>query len=414
MKLTKSYYSLQRSLVKSQGNIIMGECPNIVVFVGYYLPGYKAGGPLKTIANLVELLGDEFKFSLVTRDRDLGDSAAYSEVKINQWNIIVKTNVFYASPEKFTVKKISNLIQNSSADVIYLNSFFDVNFTIKPLLTRRLGLIKSCSVVLAPRGEFSKGALALKPFKKKLYMKLANWFGLYTNITWQASSELEKQDIVNALNVDPATIFIAKDLPENKSILLNLQNNQVLSEVRLIFLSRISPMKNLDFALRVLSRVKTSLTLDIYGPIEDEVYWQDCLKLIDALPEYIQVNYCGAVNPEQVSETFSQYDLFFFPTRGENYGHVIAESLAMGTPVLLSDQTPWVRLSDDNLGWDLSLGVETMFAQKIEQVCNMSVIERVTWRKQVMENAVLRINCDADIANNKALFEFALDRFENR
>ncbi|MBE0471042.1 MAG: glycosyltransferase [Methyloprofundus sp.] len=386
----------------------------VLCFVGYYLPGYKAGGPLKTIKNMVDHFEGDFEFSIVTQDRDLGDTNTYSSIKPNEWIKLDSSKVLYLSPDHLNVKSFAKVINDANFDVLYLNSFFDVNFSIKPLIARRLGLIKPCPVVLAPRGEFSKGALALKPFKKKLYMKLANWFGLYTNITWQASSELEKIDILNALNVDPASIFIAKDLPEKKSRLANVQNNQVFSEVRLVFLSRISPKKNLDFALRVLSNVKNSLIFDIYGPIEDEAYWQACLKLINALPEHIKVNYCDAVNPEQVSDIFSQYDLFFFPTRGENYGHVIAESLSVGTPVLLSDQTPWLNLSNHDLGWDLALDSEKLFVDKIEQVLDMNVAERVHWRTNVMKNAVLRINCDADVADNKALFEFALNRFEKR
>jgi hypothetical protein len=32
----------------------------IMTFVGSYLPGYKAGGPIRTLANIVDRLGDEF------------------------------------------------------------------------------------------------------------------------------------------------------------------------------------------------------------------------------------------------------------------------------------------------------------------------------------------------------------------
>ena len=43
----------------------------------------------------------------------------------------------------------------------------------------------------------------------------------------------------------------------------------------------------------------------------------------------------------QVISTFGLYDAFVFPTLGENFGHVIAESLASSCPVICSDQTPW-------------------------------------------------------------------------
>ena len=81
----------------------------------------------------------------------------------------------------------------------------------------------------------------------------------------------------------------------------------------IVFLSRISRKKNLDFALKLLSRVLGQVRFDIYGPIEDRIYWQDCLAWIKRLPPPIHVDYKGPVNAEHVLEIFSQYHLFLFP-----------------------------------------------------------------------------------------------------
>ena len=58
------------------------------------------------------------------------------------------------------------------------------------------------------------------------------------------------------------------------------------------------------------------------------------------------------VCPSKIQDVFSQHDLFAFPTKGENFGHIILESLSAGTPVLLSDKTLW---QDDKL-----LGLQTL------------------------------------------------------
>jgi len=100
-------------------------------------------------------------------------------------------------------------------------------------------------------------------------------------------------------------------------------------------------MKNLDYLLRVLNKVTVAVELSIYGPIEDSAYWLLCQSLIQTFPSYISVTYRGEVTHEQVAKTFTTHDLFVFPTRGENFGHVIYESLAAGTAVIISDQTPW-------------------------------------------------------------------------
>ena len=121
-----------------------------------------------------------------------------------------------------------------------------------------------------------------------------------------------------------------------------------------MFISRISKEKNLIYALRTLCQVSTPLRFDIYGPITDQYVWEKCQQEIRRMPAHIKVSYRGALK-KSVRSTFRQYDLFFFPTVGENFGHVIAESLASGTPVLVSDKTPWSYLEAANLGWDFSL-----------------------------------------------------------
>lgn len=382
----------------------------ILVFTSFYLPSYKAGGPVKTIQNMVEHLS-EFQFLIMTGDRDLGDNKPFSNIAVDSWQGCGDAKVFYSSPMHVSLFNMSKIINSAIFDVLYLNSFFDFNFSIKPLILRKLRKIRSCPVVLAPRGEFSAGALALKSYKKTLFIKLSSLLGLYRGITWQASSELEKQDIISALNIDPSSIFIAKDLPPKVSVSmcdLALKPNPIC---KIVFLSRISPMKNLDFALQVLGRVESTLVFDVYGPIEDKHYWQTCLDLIEKLPFNIVVNYCGAIRPDQVADVFSRYDLFFFPTRGENYGHVIAESLSVGTPVLLSDQTPWQDLASDKLGWDIPLDLE-FFAKKIDEVAGMDSEARISWRQQVAVNSVSKINNKQDIADNIALFEFAMETFQ--
>lgn len=386
--------------------------PKILTLTSFYKPSFKAGGPVKTIANMVDQL-ELFKFFIVSRDRDLGDSEAFPNIQFNRWHKLDGADVLYATPDKLTIKHMSEMIQHCQFDVLYLNSFFDPVFTIKPLIARRLGLIESCPIVLAPRGEFSTGALAIKSFKKKLYIKFASLLGLYNNIIWQASSELEKKDIIAALNVDPSSIFVAKDLPSKISMSESFFPLEPNETCKLVFLSRISPKKNLDFALQVLEKVESSLVFDIYGPIEDNEYWQVCLRLIQQLPSNIQVNYRGSMTPDQVANVFSGYDLFFFPTRGENYGHVIAESLSAGTPVLLSDQTPWQDLAKYNMGWDLPLEVDA-FAHKIEKVAEMDAQSRLSWRHQVAINSVSKINNDQDISDNIELFQFAMEKFNKR
>ena len=322
--------------------------PHILCFADYYLPGYKAGGPIRTITNMVSQLGGEFEFLIVTRDRDFLDTVPYVNVFIDQWNSVGQAKVFYASPATFSFLGVMRLLNETPHDILYLNSFFSPVATIFPLIIRRLGLYGNKPVVLAPRGEFSMGALALKTAKKKIYIALTKMIGIYRQLIWQASSEFESEDIHRTLSsvMVASNIMVAPDLlPLPIQTIENAASDHCDARspgpLRIVFLSRISPVKNLDYLLMALSKVNVGVALTIYGPAEDSAYWSLCQSLIKTLPSHITVTYQGEVPHEQVAQTFFAHDLFIFPTRGENCGHVIYEALAAGTAVIVSDQTPW-------------------------------------------------------------------------
>jgi len=328
--------------------------PKILCFLYSYLPGYKAGGPIRSISNIVSQFSGEFDFFIVTRDRDLSDIVPYQNILIDQWNTVGQAQVFYASPAVFSFLGVMRLLRDIPHDILYLNSFFSPVATILPLIIRHIGLYGKKSVIIAPRGEFSIGALALKANKKKLFIAVAKFIGIYRNLIWQASSEFEMEDIRRTMfNIMIASnIMIAPNImvaPDLLPVPLHAIGEQKAfhcvarspGPLRAVYLSRISPKKNLDYLLRALNNVSVAVELSLYGPAEDSVYWSLCQRLIQTLPAHITVFYKGAVTHEDVAATFEAHDVFIFPTRGENFGHVIYESLAVGTAVIVSDQTPW-------------------------------------------------------------------------
>ena len=169
-------------------------------------------------------------------------------------------------------------------------------------------------------------------------------------------------------------------------------------------------MKNLGFALRILRRVDAEIDLTIHGPREHATYWSQCEALIERLPPNVQVSVGAAVEPGQVAGIMANHDLFFLPTLGENYGHVIAESLSVGTPVLISDQTPWRNLEADGFGWDVSLADETAFVNAIERVAAMTPAARAAWRERIRSSIAPRLVTPEAIEQNRRLF---LDAIEN-
>lgn len=103
----------------------------ILVFLSHYLLGYKAWGPLPTIGNMVNHLSDDFKFLIITGDRDLGDSVSYTGIEFEKWVLVGKAFVYYAPNNQTSVNYYKQLIQNTEHVLTYLSNFFNIDFTIK-------------------------------------------------------------------------------------------------------------------------------------------------------------------------------------------------------------------------------------------------------------------------------------------
>ena len=55
---------------------------------------------------------------------------------------------------------------------------------------------------------------------------------------------------------------------------------------------------------------------------------------------------------EKIREAFDMHHLLLLPTLGENYGHVIRESLAINNcPGIISNKTPWENFQENNIGF---------------------------------------------------------------
>jgi glycosyltransferase involved in cell wall biosynthesis len=385
--------------------------PIILAFIGNYLPGYKAGGILRVTINTVDYLCEEFDFWIVTRDRDLGDDRPYPEIKVNQWQQVGNAMVYYMTPNFSKVNNILNLIVDTPHHLLYLNSFFDP-FTVKVLLNRRFHKAYFKNVIVAPWGEFAWASLKQKHLKKLVFIQIAKLIGLYDNITWRTSSKFEAQDVIKIMKPRLTDIQIVRDLPiKNMPEMFSdvfYSKLDDIEELRIVFLSRISREKNLDYALEVLRKVKSKLVFDIYGPTENIQYWKECQELISKLPYNVKVSYKGVVEPSQVIHVFGQYDLFFFPTGGEAYGHAIAECLISGTPVLISTETPWRDLKNDELGWDLDLAEMDAFVQVIESLSLMSKSERLQTKGVVRSRIVKRLLDPIILEENRQLFKMQL------
>jgi glycosyltransferase involved in cell wall biosynthesis len=96
--------------------------------------------------------------------------------------------------------------------------------------------------------------------------------------------------------------------------------------------------------------------------------------------------------------------LFLFPTHGENFGHVIIESLSSGLPVLISDQTPWHDVTTYQAGFDVSNDDVEKYRQILNKFVQMNDKEYDIFRKGALNYANDYFNDSNILDQNRLLF----------
>jgi len=354
----------------------MSPKPKILILINHYLPGFHYGGPIRSIANIVNWLGEEFDFKILTKDHDLNSNTPYPNLTSGQWYNVGKAQVRYLSQQEQQFPNLLRIFSQIDYDILYLNIVFSA-LTIETLSLSRIGLLPKKPIILAPRGTLNASALKLKSSKKSIFLSLARRIGLYNNLIWHATTREEVTEIANVFGTTTLRqIHCIANLPAPiEQVSTSYMTSKLPGVARIVFLSRIDPMKNLLFALECLGQIKSKIVFDIYGPIKDEGYWLKCQTVIAQLPQHIQVNYKGPVSAEDVPKVLKEYHLFFLPTLNENFGHAIIEALCAGCPILISDRTPWNDAVKHGTGWALPLEKPELFIGALQTTINMGTDE---------------------------------------
>jgi len=163
-----------------------------------------------------------------------------------------------------TYKKVKAVIAEINPDKIYLNSMF--SNMIKPIMAA----YATEKIIIATRGMLRSSALAVKPFKKFLYLWFLRTMGIGKYLNFNSTSEEETKDIKRIFPV-AKKIVIAPNLPVSVSEHLT-PFEKPSGQLRIIFVGRLHPIKKLDFLLEAIAKVKGDIKLDIIATREDMEY----------------------------------------------------------------------------------------------------------------------------------------------
>ena len=216
----------------------------LLIFIDWYYPAFKAGGPIKSVFNIAQTLKEDLEISIITSAYDLGEVNSLEGVPTDTWMTNEEIKVIYLKREQQSRSRLKELILEVSPDIIYFNSLFSTAFTLKPIIiAKRLGIN---GVIVAPRGMLGKAALEIKPLKKRVFLSIARAMGIFANVQWHASTEQERKEIEMVFG-QGATISIAKNIA-GRALRRELPSRfKVPGELKLVFFSRIRGPKGMGW-----------------------------------------------------------------------------------------------------------------------------------------------------------------------
>lgn len=335
-----------------------------------FYPSKKRGGPTVSITNMVQNLADKFDLSVVTIIYDKDSDRPYDNVSEGK-NRIFDSDVYYLSENN--AEAFYSAISQIQPDVIYVSSLFSHQYSIPALKYAKKN--KSVRLIIAPRGELMPLALKRKSGIKKLFLCAVKMLKT-KNTEFHVTSDEEEIYLKEHFNNN--RVWKIKNLPSKVSAGDgNLEKSS--GSLKIAMVGRIHPIKNVDYAINILAGLKGDVTLDIYGPEEDQKYTELCKETASKLPESIRVNFMGLVDHDSVGAELKKHHIFLSPTQSENYGHSIIESLLCGIPTIISTGTPWRNLEDSLAGYDIDLSDKEIFVDALQKFVDMDDEEYRKW-----------------------------------
>lgn len=371
--------------------------PIVLALVGW--PRSEASGPVRSLLELADSVQGELQFKIIA-----GERGFFTNRSVSKWERYGSIERCWCPIGLRGPNGLIGHLRKTPHHILWLNGFFDRGLTIPALLARKLGRIPRRPAILSVQGEFADSALALKRVRKNLFLSLARRLSLHRDVWLHASGPKEADDINRVYPHARGTVVspIVHRLPDSMPLPAPGFGPD-RGMLRVVFLARIARIKNLGYALDVLGQVKSRVSFDIIGPVQERQYWRDCLEKITQLPSNVAVIQKGEIPHDIVSAILPSYDLMLLPTQGENFGHAIFEALSCSVPVLISDKTPWVGLERDFAGWDLPLDNPERFARVIDTVASMDDVQRARLRVQARARAERWVEESHAVDRSKAM-----------
>ncbi|HHM20805.1 MAG TPA: glycosyltransferase [Bacteroidetes bacterium] len=339
----------------------------ILHIIPTYKPAYVYGGPVFSTSLICENLAREGHEVLMLTTRANGKTDL--DVPANELQIVdgVPTIYFHRwtkDHSHFSPRLLWYVFKNCKKyDAVHIHSWWNLPVMFSVLIC----WLRGVRPVLSPRGMLSDFTFSENHSSAKaIFHKTAGLFLLkktrlhLTSVSEQkecAHIGTESFVLPNYIELSPIIDFDKKGGRE--------------PVLRLLFLSRVHPKKNLEALLEALTKINFDFSLKIAGPGEND-YIAGLKRLARKLGLESRIEWLGVLAGEEKFSAYAAADLFVLPSHNENFANVVIESLSAGTPVLVSEEvglSEYVR--EKGLGWvcgkeaeNIAAALDKIFQQK--------------------------------------------------
>ncbi|GHV57252.1 glycosyl transferase family 1 [Bacteroidia bacterium] len=321
----------------------------------HYIPSldFSSGGPATSIQTLSKELGKSVELHIVTH---------FSE----QMALVENAQIHYLSNSLVQLRQIKKqwlqLLKAIQPDVVQVNCCWIPLCAFTQKWAQRAGY----KVVLTPRGMLEPWILQRHYWTRKLpalwlYQKNA----IKNADCIHATAESEKENILR-LKYNNNIVVVPNGI-EVKNIAIKSDWTKTKT---ILYLSRIHPKKGIELLIDTVERIK-----DVLSGYKFIIAGEGEADYIRSLQNRIQekelqsfFDFVGGVYGDAKWDLYHQADVFILPTYSENFGNVVVEALACGTPVITTTGTPWQELETHRCGWWIDNGVSTIAKTLTEAV----------------------------------------------
>jgi glycosyltransferase involved in cell wall biosynthesis len=398
----------------------MNPKTKILIAIDWYRPAHKAGGPITSIENLVNLLGDDENLECYVVC-GLFDYGATEPLPVEQetWVKVGKAQVQYWHSKRLNLNTWKQVIRELKPDVVHMQGLWSIKFSILPLLAAQScrKVMPAAKIIVSPRGMLTPQALKQKQWLKAPVAWILKRLNAYKNVIFHSTNDQETKEIAKYLGGGEFLIdnnpssTIPQNLGPAKNLILQMPNvprslycenrgyAKIPNHLNWVFVGRISPEKNPMLLLQALQMLDLPTTGYFIGGYQNEPYFSEFQNAISNLPIQHKVKYLGELGVDEITEQLTHCDLLINTSISENFGHAMAEALSAGVPILVGPNTPWQQL------WEAKAGELAEYsAQGFAAAMNKFVTMDAPTHKQFKEGAIQHFTERCELSATKAKY----------